>query len=125
MAADDGWSYACVDRTAVNEEVIKVSSDVEGNISRIGNDVPVASAAGESIGIERIDGRSSAALFSTLEAMMKNRDNHQKYYEVAYDALVQAGEPFKALDITGLPWVEIDTPEDYELAQRLFSTSNP
>ncbi|MGH3008522.1 MAG: NTP transferase domain-containing protein [Gaiellaceae bacterium] len=120
IAADDGWSYACVDHAAVNEEVIKVSSDAEGNISRIGNDVPVTSAAGESIGIERIDERSCAALFSTLEAMMEDPDNHQRYYEVAYDALVQAGEPFKALDITGLPWVEIDTPEDYELAQRLF-----
>ncbi len=120
VAAGDGWSYACVDRTAVDEEVIKVQCDAEGNISRIGNDAPVTSAAGESIGVERIDERSCATLFTTLEAMMEDPANHERYYEVAYDAIVQAGEPFKALDITGLRWVEIDTLEDYELAQRSF-----
>ena len=52
--------------------------------------------------------------------MIGDPANHQRYYEVAYDAIVQVGEPFKALDITGLRWVEIDTLEDYELAQRLF-----
>jgi choline kinase len=120
VTAADGWSYACVDRTAVDEEVIKVRCDAEGNISRIGNDVAVPSAAGESIGVERIDERSSAALFTTLEAMMEDPANHRRYYEAAYDAIVQVGEPFKALDITGLRWVEIDTLEDYELAQHLF-----
>ncbi len=120
LAADDDWSYACVDRTAVNEEVIKVRCDAEGKISRIGNDVPVADAAGESIGIERIAAHSSAALFASLAAMMQDPANHQRYYEVAYDMIVRAGEPFKALDITGLNWVEIDTLEDYEQAQRLF-----
>ncbi len=120
VTADDGWSYACVDRTAIDEEVIKVRCDEEGTISRIGNDVPVASAAGESIGVERIDASSCAALFATLDAMVADPANHQSYCEVAYDAIVQAGEPFKALDITGLDWVEIDTLEDYQLAQRLF-----
>lgn len=120
VAARYGSSYVCVDRGAVDDEVIKVLCDTDGNISRIGNDVPSASAGGESIGVERIDSRSCATLFTTLEALMADPANHQKYYEVAYDAIVQAGEPFKTLDITGLPWVEIDTLEDYELAQRLF-----
>jgi choline kinase len=125
IAASDGVSYVCVDHTAVDDEVIKVQCDAEGNISRIGNDIPMTSAAGESIGIERIDQRSCATLFKTLEAMIEDPANHQRYYEVAYDAIVQAGEPFKALDITGLRWVEIDTPEDYELAQRLFGHVDP
>jgi choline kinase len=120
VAASDGWSYACIDHTAVDEEVIKVRCDAEGNISRIGDDVPVTSAAGESIGLERIDERSCATLFTTLETMMKEPANQQRYYEAAYDTIIQAGEPFKALDITGLRWVEIDTLKDYELAQRLF-----
>ena len=124
VTAADGWSYACVDRTAVDEEMIKVRCDTEGNISGIGNDVPLASAAGESIGVERIDERSSAALFTTLEAMMEDPAKHQRYYEVAYDAIVQAGEPFKALDITGLSWVEIDTLEDYDLAQHMFGRAD-
>ena len=125
VAADDGCSYACIDRTAVNEEVIKVRCDTNGNISRIGNHVPVPSAAGESIGVERIDERSCTRLFATLATMMNDPANHQSYYEEAYDAIIQAGEPFKALDITGLRWVEIDTPDDYRLAQHLFGYPDP
>ena len=121
VAAEDGLSYACVDSTAVDEEVIKVQCGADGNVTRIGNKLPVAGAVGESIGIERIGKRSSAALFEMLEKMMENSDNYQNYYEVAYDAIIQAGEPFKALDITGLHWVEIDTLDDYKLAQHYFS----
>lgn len=53
--------------------------------------------------------------------MMEQVANHQLYYEVAYDAIIQAGEPFKTLDITGLRWVEIDTLSDYRLAQESTS----
>ena len=121
VAAEDGLSYACIDSTAVDEEVIKVQCDALGNVIRIGNKLPVAGAVGESIGIERISKRSSAALFAMLEKMMENPDSYQNYYEVAYDAIIQAGEPFKALDITGLHWVEIDTLNDYKLAEHYFS----
>lgn len=120
VAAEDGSSYVCVDSTAVDEEVIKVICDADGNISRISNKLPVASAFGESIGIERIGKHSSAALFTVLEKMMENCDSYQNYYEVAYDEIIQTGEPFKALDITGLHWVEIDTLDDYKLAQHYF-----
>lgn len=120
LAAPSGASYACVDTSAVDDEVIKVQSDDAGRIVRIGNEIPAATATGESIGIERIDGRSSRALFAQLEAMAADPAHRQSYYEVAYDALVRAGEPFRALDVTGLRWVEIDTPADYELAGRAF-----
>ena len=120
VAAEDGWSYACVDRTAIDDEVIKVRCDADGNILGIGNSIPVVSAVGESIGIERIDRGSAGALFAKLHQLMEDPANHQTYYEVAYDAIVADGEPFRALDITGLRWVEIDTVLDYELAQRLF-----
>lgn len=122
VAASEGQSYACVDRTAIDAEVIKVRCADDGVITSIGNQIPVASAAGESIGIERIDKASSAALFSELHRMMEEPSQHQAYYEVAYDSIIRAGEPFLALDITGLSWVEIDTSEDYELAKRLFGS---
>lgn len=117
VGADGSSSYVCVDSSGVDEEVIKVQSDANGNVARIGNELPVSSAAGESIGVERIDERSNSALFAALEKMMEQVANHHLYYEVAYDAIIQAGEPFKTLDITGLRWVEIDTQGDYRLAQ--------
>ena len=50
---------------------------------------------------------------------MKDKKNHQEYYEVAYERLIEKGESFHALDITGLVWVEIDTKEDFELAKNI------
>lgn len=123
VAAKDDCSYVCVDSTAVDEEVIKVQCNALGNITRIGNKLPVASAVSESIGIERISKRSSVALFSMLEKMMDNSDNHQNYYEIAYDAIIQLGEPFKVINVTGLRWVEIDTLNDYNLAKHYFGSA--
>jgi len=120
VEADSASSYVCVDSSGVDDEVIKVQCDANGTVARIGKELPVSSAAGESIGVERIDERSNAALFAALEQMMEEVANHQLYYEVAYDAIIQAGEPFKTLDITGLRWVEIDTLSDYRLAQEYF-----
>lgn len=120
VAADAGCSYVCVDTSGVDDEVIKVQCDGDGIVLRIGDRLPVASAAGESIGIERIDENSSAALFKTLKQMMAEAGSHQSYYEVAYDAIVRAGAPFKAIDITGLRWVEMDNLDDYRLAQEYF-----
>jgi choline kinase len=119
-AAPSGWSHVCVDRSGVDDEVIKVRCTARGTVCRIGNDLPVASAVGESIGIERVDARSTPALFAALEAMAGDVAHRQSYYEVAYDTIVRAGEPFRVLDVTGLAWVEIDTPADYEAARRLF-----
>jgi choline kinase len=121
VAAPAGWSYACIDRTAVDAEVIKVQCDNDGTVVRIGNGIPIASSAGESIGIERIDAGSSGALFAALEAMAADPAHRQSYYEVAYDTIVRAGEPFRVVDVTGLRWVETDTLEDYRLAQSLFA----
>jgi len=52
--------------------------------------------------------------------MMRNKDNHQKYYESAYERLIEKGFPFYSLDITGAKWVEIDTKEDYAKAKEMF-----
>lgn len=121
MATPDGASYVCVDRSDVNEEVIKIHCDESGLVTRIGNTIPVEGSAGESIGIEKISAQSAPALFSTLRSMMKEPTNHQKYYESAYDLIVQAGESFRVVDITGLHWVEMDNLADYRQAIEYFA----
>ncbi|MEJ0073716.1 MAG: phosphocholine cytidylyltransferase family protein [Candidatus Saccharibacteria bacterium] len=125
VAAADGDSYVCVDNTAVDEEVIKVVCDADGAVLRIGNKLPVAEAAGESIGIERIDSAASGILFAELERMLQDPGNHQNYYEVAYDTIISEGAPFRTIDITGLHWVEMDNHDDYALAQKFFGGTKP
>ena len=120
LALDEGPSYVCIDSSDIGEEVIKVVCNEIGDVVRIGNTLNVDHAIGESIGIERISGAASAALFASLETMMIDPANHQNYYEVAYDEIVRAGAPFRVLDITGLHWVEMDDLADHTQAQAYF-----
>jgi choline kinase len=125
LAADGDVSYVCTDNTSVDDEVIKVICDQNGDVLRIGNKLAVSESIGESIGIERISKQAARVLFTTLQPMMKNVDNYQNYYEVAYDEIIRAGAHFKTVDITGLRWVEMDNLEDYQQAQAYFANTKP
>jgi choline kinase len=116
----DTTSYVCVDRHSVDDEVVKVKCDESGRLLSIDNKLPVQQAVGESIGIERIARTDSRLLFDTLATRMADPSNHKEYYEVSYDAMIARGAEFRAVDVTDLHWVEMDTPRDYEKAKRLF-----
>ncbi|MDI6799334.1 MAG: phosphocholine cytidylyltransferase family protein [Actinomycetota bacterium] len=105
----------------LGQEEVKVEADQTGKVTRVGKEVDPKKAIGESIGIERIDASTSRNLFHELETMMEDPSNLNAYYEAAYERLIEAGEVFLALDITGLRWVEIDTIEDFNLAKKLFT----
>ena len=93
--------------------------DDKNKILKASKTVDPQKAIGESIGIEKIGKNTAKLLFQELEEVMKDKKNHQEYYEVAYERLIEKGESFHALDITGLVWVEIDTKEDFELAKNI------
>ncbi|MBS1300927.1 phosphocholine cytidylyltransferase family protein [Loktanella sp. SALINAS62] len=113
----------CIDRDIVlaNEEV-KVVTDDEMRVTEIGKSVDPASALGESIGIEKIGAVTAGLLFAELKTMMDSPANAQDYYEAAYARLVEKGTDFHALDITGMNWTEIDTPDDLAAANAMFGS---
>ena len=51
---------------------------------------------------------------------MQDKENHQEYYEGAYERLIEKNVPFYALDIPGLKWFEINTREDFDLRIKIF-----
>ena len=55
--------------------------------------------------------------------MMKDEQYYQEYYEAVYERLIEKDVPFHALDISGLKWTEIDTQEDFMMAENIFSQS--
>ena len=113
----------CIDKNIkIEAEEIKVIIDSNNKILEASKTVDPEKAVGESIGIEKIENKTAQILFQELEEMMKNKKNHQHYYEAAYERLIEKGESFNALDITGLKWVEIDTKEDYNLAQTMLKS---
>ncbi len=111
----------CVDKNInLAAEEIKVVIDNKNRILKANKTVNPKDAAGESIGIEKIGKNTAKLLFKELELMMKDKKNHQEYYESAYERLIEKNVPFYALDITGLKWVEIDTPHDFAIAKKYF-----
>jgi len=102
-----GWS----------EEDMKVRLDEHGNVRRIGKDIRVDHATGESIGIEKFGGPFGKALFEKLEHRIKSQNGSREFYEASFQAVIEAGLHLHGFDISPLPCMEIDTVEDYEKAR--------
>jgi choline kinase len=111
----------CIDKSVhMNNEEIKVICNTSGTVSKIGKSLEPEKALGESIGIEKISSTTAYILFQELETMMEDINNHQKYYESAYERIISKGMIFNIINITGLNWVEIDTLKDLKNAQLIF-----
>lgn len=116
----------CIDRNIkLDAEEVKVVVDDDMLVRRASKSIDPKSALGESIGIEKIGTATSALLFAELVEMMASESQHKKYYEAAYERLIAKRAAFHAVDITGLDWVEIDTLEDFEAANRIAGFKAP
>ncbi len=112
----------CIDKDIdLDAEEIKVIIDDQNRVLKASKTVNPKDAVGESIGIEKISSETARLLFAELEIMMEDEQNHQEYYEGAYERLIEKNVPFYALDISGLKWTEIDTKEDFITAENIFS----
>ncbi len=112
----------CIDKNInLEAEEIKVIVEDQNRVVKASKTVLPQDAIGESIGIEKISSETAKLLFSELETMMEKKENHQEYYEGAYERLIEKNVPFYALDISGLKWTEIDTKEDFATAELIFN----
>lgn len=112
----------CIDKNIqLDAEEIKVIIKDQNRVVKASKTVKPEEAIGESIGIEKISAGTAMQLFAELENMMQDEQNHQQYYEAAYERLIEKDVPFYALDISGLQWIEIDTKEDFINAENIFN----
>jgi choline kinase len=102
-------------RDDLGEEEMKVLVDGD-RIRAFGKHLSTSQAYGESIGIERLSSAAAGAVFDALAAASAaGRTN--LYYEDVYGELVSNGLDARAVDITDLPWIEVDTPDDLARAR--------
>jgi choline kinase len=114
---DDSSSAALAIKThACGEEEVKVIVQ-KGRITRIGKGIPPAQAAGEFMGIARLDGDVAMALARALIELVERQSVVSDYFERAVDRLCSEFV-LSAIDITDLPCQEIDFPADLEEARR-------
>jgi len=121
LLASEDQNWLCIDKNIqLDAEEIKVVVEENNRIIRASKTVMPQDAIGESIGIEKISSDTAVLLFAELRSMMEHAQNHQEYYEGAYERLMKKGVLFYALDITGLKWTEIDTKQDFQIAENIF-----
>lgn len=105
-------------RHELGEEEMKVVLDHEnGTIIEISKTCNPADAAGESLGIEKMECRYTSALYKELEPMMNEEHLENVFYERAFERLIAKGHTYKVIDVTELFSCELDTVEDFENAK--------
>lgn len=72
---------------------------------------------GESVGFFRFSDGMAARLAQRTVHYLEQGWNDEPYEEAVRDLLLESPEAFGFEDVTGLPWIEIDFPEDVERAK--------
>jgi choline kinase len=106
-------------QTALGGEEMKVLLDEQGRVTRLSKALDPAASAGESIGIQKVDGAALDLLWPTLGDLVKSGKT-QVFYEAAFQQMIDAGTLFRAVPITSDEWTEIDSLADLEDARARF-----
>lgn len=105
-----------VDRKAIEPGHALVSI-CKGVVQAIGRALAPAEADARFIGIARFTRRGLDAFLPELDRAAKAGLTNQ-YYTVGLAALAARDHPIEPVDVTGLKWREIDSPEDLERARQ-------
>ncbi|HTP13311.1 MAG TPA: phosphocholine cytidylyltransferase family protein [Bacteroidota bacterium] len=97
-------------------EEIKVQVDRNLLLTDIGKDLAPSNTYGESIGIELFSPGVAMQMYETLEQRVRAGNGRTEFYESAFQELIDRGVQIAAVDVTGFPAIEIDSPDDLELA---------
>jgi len=93
----------------LGREEVKVETDGDGCIRKIGKEIEPARASGESIGIEKFSQGATADLFSILEQRK----------EASFQVLIDRGHRLFAVPSTPFACIEIDTRDDLAEAEEM------
>lgn len=108
-----------IDKKKCGEEEVKVILDGEDRVLHIGKGISINDAAGEYIGISK-HGKSTNILFlKSLNEYVASGEKSQ-YFESALGDVVKSNGVF-IVDISDLPCIEIDFPEDLEIARNVVA----
>ncbi len=106
-------------RVALGDEQMKVRCEGD-QVAEISKEIPRGQAAGEYIGIARFQ----APTFSRIRqvaADMIERGQTDYWYESAIERVAQERR-IGSLDIAGLPWIEVDDPDDLRKAAAMAAS---
>jgi len=100
----------------LGEEEMKVL--IKNNrIIKFGKEINPKIAHGEYIGVSKFSLNDATVIFNCIEKLLKEGKTNI-WYENAINYALSRIDAF-AIYTNGLPWIEIDTPEDYEKAKKM------
>lgn len=99
-----------------DEEAVNLVVDDERKVLQIGKTIAPEISYGEFIGVTKIDATFGIALVEALEQFIE-REEFKKFAVDAINLTIQRGHELYAHDVTELPAIEIDTPDDLIEAQ--------
>jgi choline kinase len=73
---------------------------------------------GESVGFFRLGAAAAQRLRELTADYARSGRGHLPHEEALRDLLLEGSHPFDSADVTGLPWIEIDFPQDVTRATR-------
>lgn len=116
LAASPSLNALAVERKRCGEEEVKVT--LEGfKITSIGKQIAPDRGYGEFIGIAKFSKAICPLFINALDVLAKNKANHKDYFEAALQNMLPDAE-LTAIDISDLPCIEIDFPEDLNRAAK-------
>ena len=119
IVGEEGTVLA-LNRHELGEEEIKVIIDHKGYVREISKECAINKAIGESVGIEKMTGDYSKALFQELQRMIVEEGLIDVFYEKAFERLIPQGFTFRIVDTTHFFSIELDTVDDFQNAQKLI-----
>lgn len=98
------------------EEDMKVIVDNMKRVTHVSKEIPLDEAFGEWTGIVRFSAQGGSRMFSAIEKLLYD-GKFEVYDASAFNDLAHKGMEIAVVETQGLPWIEIDYPEDLKTAR--------
>jgi len=108
-----------VERKLVSEEEVKVVLGSNNIVKAIGKNIELSKAYGEFIGIAKFSKNFSGLFINKLNEVV-GEGLINEFFEVALNRALKNYEVY-AVDISGIPCIEVDTYEDFNTAKKIYS----
>ncbi|MHA1410629.1 MAG: phosphocholine cytidylyltransferase family protein [Candidatus Odinarchaeia archaeon] len=87
----------------------------ENKVIRIGKDIPIEEANGESIGIMKVSGKLRYLFIDKMDEMVRDKKNHNIFYLSIFQELIDMGIPCNYVEVAEKDWAELDFHPDLEI----------
>tara|TARA_B100000315_G_C14536493_1_gene568711 strand:+ start:845 stop:1513 length:669 start_codon:yes stop_codon:yes gene_type:complete len=104
-----------VDKKVCGEEEVKVITDSNSLIRHIGKELPLDRAEGEFIGVAKFGRSDNKTFIEKLDRCIRDGRGNE-FFELAIQEMIGESRIYE-VDVSDLPSIEIDFPEDLKIAR--------